>query len=54
MKVTTVGRAHGYRYNKRHHLQKGMPRLILKSNGEERHCCRSCARPFLTQGVARL
>lgn len=54
MEITTVGRAHVCRYNKNHRLEKGMPRLTIKEDGDERHYCLSCARTFLLQGTERL
>lgn len=53
MEITMVGRAHDCR-NGRHRLEKGMRRLTIKENGDERHYCLSCAKIFLKQGIERL
>lgn len=54
MEITTVGRAHDCRFNKKHRLEKGMSRLTIKEDGDEHHYCLSCARTFLLQGAVRL
>lgn len=54
MELTTVGRAHDCRFNKKHRLEKGMSRLTIREDGDERHYCLSCARSFLLQGAERL
>jgi len=54
MEITTVGRAHDCRYNKNHHLEKGMSRLTIKEDGDEHHYCLACARAFMLHGTERL
>jgi hypothetical protein len=54
MEITTVGRAHDCRFNERHRLEKGMPRLTIKEDGDERNYCLGCAKVFLKQGIERL
>lgn len=54
MEITTVGRAHDCRFNRKHRLEKGMSRLTIKEDGDERHYCLACARTFLLQGTERL
>ena len=54
MEITTVARAHNCRHNMNHRLEKGMTRLTIRTDGDDRHYCLSCARTFLTQGIARL
>lgn len=54
MEITTVGRAHDCRFNKKHRLEKGMSRLTIKEDGDEHHYCLSCARTFLLQAAERL
>lgn len=54
MEITTVGRAHDCRYNKRHRLEKGNRRLTIRSDGNEHHYCIECAKVFLRKDVERL
>jgi len=54
MEITTVGRAHDCRYNKRHRLEKGQRRLTVYSDGDEHHYCLDCAKVFLRKNVERL
>jgi hypothetical protein len=62
MEITTVGRTHDCRYNKKHRLEKGgrpgnlwvTGRLTIKDDGDEHHNCLACAKIFLDQGVQRL
>ena len=54
MEITTVGRAHDCRYNKRHRLEKGNRRLTIRSDGDEHHYCIECAKVFLRKDVERL
>ena len=54
MEITTVGRAHDCRYNKRHRLEKGDRRLTVRSDGDEHHYCLECAKVFLRKDVERL
>lgn len=54
MAITSAGRAHYCRYNKKHRLEKGSKRLTIKSNGDEHHYCIACARVFLVKDIDRL
>lgn len=54
MEVTTVGRAHNCRYNKKHRLEKDHHRLTVRSDGDEHHYCLECAKTFLIKDVERL
>lgn len=54
MAITSAGRAHNCRYNKKHRLEKGSKRLTIKSNGDEHHYCIACARIFLLKDIDRL
>src|SRR5260370_38785508 len=54
MAWTHAGRAHDCRYNKNHRLEKGQPRLTIKSDGDEHHYCVACAKSFLVADIKRL
>lgn len=54
MEITTVGRAHPCRYNKRHRLEKGMQRLTVISDGEPRNYCLACAKRFVEKDIGRM
>jgi len=54
MEITTAGRAHDCRYNKKHRLEKGIQRLTVREDGDEHHYCLPCGKTFLVQGVERL
>jgi hypothetical protein len=54
MEITTAGRGHNCRQSDTHRLEKGMPRLTIKSDGDEHHYCLACAIAFLTKDVERL
>ena len=54
MEITTVGRAHDCRYNKRHRLEKGQRRLTIYTDGDKQHYCLACAKLFLRNDVQRL
>jgi hypothetical protein len=54
MEVTTAGRAHDCRYNKRHRILKGVRRLTIKIDGDEHHYCLTCAKVFMAASTARL
>jgi hypothetical protein len=54
MEITTAGRAHNCRYNKRHRIEKGVSRLTVKSDGDEHHYCIACARTFMAGSLERL
>lgn len=54
MEITTAGRGHDCRYNKKHRLEKGFKRLTVRSDGNDHHYCLGCAKIFLMNGVERL
>jgi hypothetical protein len=54
MEITTAGRAHDCRYNKRHRIEKGVRRLTIRSDGDEHHYCIACAKAFLVKDIERL
>jgi hypothetical protein len=54
MDWTHAGRAHNCRYNKKHRLEKGQPRLTIKADGDEHHYCVACAKNFLAVDIKRL
>ena len=54
MEITTAGRAHNCRYNKRHRIEKGVKRLTIKSDGDDHHCCLVCAKLFVASSTDRL
>jgi hypothetical protein len=54
MEITTAGRLHSCRYNKRHPIKKGIKRLTIKTDGEPHHYCLACARVFMEASTTRL
>jgi hypothetical protein len=54
MEITTVGRAHPCRYNKRHRLEKGMQRLTVMSDGDPHNYCLACAKRFFEKDIERM
>lgn len=54
MEITTAGRGHYCRYNKRHRIEKGDKRLTVRSDGNEHRYCLPCGRIFLTRALERL
>ncbi len=54
MGITTAGRAHDCRNNKNHRLEKGVKRLTIRADGDERHYCLACAKTFLANDIGRL
>lgn len=54
MEITTAGRGHNCRYNKKHRIEKGVKRLTIKSDGNEHHYCLTCASTFITASSNRL
>ena len=54
MEITTAGRGHDCRYNKKHRLKKGFKRLTVRSDGNDHHYCLDCAKIFLMNGAERL
>jgi len=54
MELTTAGRAHDCRYNKRHRIEKGTPRLTIKVDGDDHHYCLVCAQAFTSSSTERL
>jgi hypothetical protein len=54
MEITTAGRGHDCRYNKKHRIEKGVRRLTVKSDGNEHHYCLACAKIFMMGSLQRL
>ena len=54
MEMTTAGRAHDCRSNRRHRLEKGDRRLTVWSDGRPHHYCLVCGEDFLVRGIGRL
>ena len=54
MEITIAGNSHNCRFNKRHRIARGTPRLTIKEDGSDRNYCLPCARAFLAKGIERL
>ena len=54
MEITTAGRSHNCRYNKRHRIEKGMRRLTVKVDRNDHHYCLVCAKAFMAASTDRL
>ena len=54
MEITTAGRSHNCRYNKKHRVHKGVQRLTVKTDGNEHHYCLPCAKTFIADSLQKL
>jgi hypothetical protein len=54
MSITTAGRGHNCRYNKKHRIEKDDRRLTIKVGRDERNYCLACAKVFMADSLARL
>lgn len=54
MELTTAGKGHNCRYNKKHRIEKGVSRLTIRSGRDKHHYCLACAKTFMAGSLQRL